>query len=486
MISKTMRGSADGLIMTEKVYQQICDTIGRHPAETGGLLGSSDGVRIDHYYFDVTANCTGGTYTMDYHALNNVIHRWNDVDINVIGFIHSHPFGYNKPSAGDEETASHIIDLLDVGGKLFTPIVQVSPRLDGTIEIYPYTIENTVNVHDQNLKILKSQPSNEAPKQQKGRTAPNRFQRIEGILPTNILAKKAVVCVGCGGSRTFLESLARCGVGTFVLMDGDTVEDTNIATQGAFCSEIGRFKTEAIRDSILNINPTAKVTCINQYLDSTISDSEFMKRIGVIDKPFSDVLLCGCTDNFYAQDRCAQLAVKFLMPYMAAQIYKDGNGHEVIFYYPHVTSSCPRCMLETRYRNVLTSTDPEQSAEGSSADTPVFLTDSLNNVKCMIAMKLLCCGEKDTAYCEDLEQIKDHNYVMTQWRTDFNTPPFQPLFDVEDKESDISIYGSTILLKQTPEANCPLCHGTGLPPQEGIPDTRECPNPYAAAAETAP
>ena len=67
-------------IMTDAVYDEIRRTIGCHYPEQGGILGSSDGVHIDHYYFDRTAQRTSATYTMDAAALNEVIHDWNDHD----------------------------------------------------------------------------------------------------------------------------------------------------------------------------------------------------------------------------------------------------------------------------------------------------------------------------------------------------------------------------------------------------------------------
>ena len=67
-------------IMTEEVHDAIRSTIGVRRPEWGGILGSSDGKRIDHYYFDQSAVRTGSSYTMDTDALNRVIHQWNDND----------------------------------------------------------------------------------------------------------------------------------------------------------------------------------------------------------------------------------------------------------------------------------------------------------------------------------------------------------------------------------------------------------------------
>ena len=90
------------LKMTRQVYDQICNTIGRRPPESGGILGSSDGGKtIDRFYFDATAKVTGGTYSPDTEVINRVLAHWDAQDILLVGFVHSHPQGYAKPSEGD-------------------------------------------------------------------------------------------------------------------------------------------------------------------------------------------------------------------------------------------------------------------------------------------------------------------------------------------------------------------------------------------------
>ena len=479
--SRAQNPASDGYIMTAEVYEQIRRTIGTRKPEQGGILGSSAGIHIDYYYFDKTADRTAASYTMDVKALNEVIHRWNDNGIQLVGIIHSHPQGCTRPSYGDMETAKHIIETIDVRGKFFTPIVQVSPRLNGDIKLYPYTFEQTVEMKDQPFRIQESAPgaAEERKRRELDKKARGRFKRIESVFPDRLMAKKTVICVGCGGSRPFIEALARCGVGHFVLIDADVVEDTNIATQGTFISEIGRYKTEVIRDRIMDINPLAQVICINRFLDSDMTDEQFKYETGITGRMKRDVLLCGCTDNFFAQDRCAQLSVKYGIPYLAAQIFAGGTGHEVIFSYPNVTKACPRCMLESRYRKALTSQD---SGTGSSAGAAICVTDYLNAIKTYVALSMLCYEEKATPYYHALDKLADRNYLMTRCSEALKAPAFEPLDALAEQEGDLSFPYATIAVGQTPEADCPLCGGTGrVETREGkISDTREIPNQYSA------
>lgn len=75
---------------------------------------------------------------------------------------------------------------------------------------------------------------------------------------------------GLGSNVAF--SLARCGVGHLRLVDFDKVDLSNLNRQQYFINQVGMYKTEALRENILKINPylhidivTKKVTKDNIY-----------------------------------------------------------------------------------------------------------------------------------------------------------------------------------------------------------------------------
>ena len=76
------------------------------------------------------------------------------------------------------------------------------------------------------------------------------------------IAKSRVAIFGIGGVGGYVcESLARSGVGAIDLFDMDTVSPTNINRQIiALHSTVGRYKTEVMRERILDINPECTVT----------------------------------------------------------------------------------------------------------------------------------------------------------------------------------------------------------------------------------
>lgn len=75
------------------------------------------------------------------------------------------------------------------------------------------------------------------------------------------LKKSKVIIYGIGGVGSFVcEALARAGIENIILVDYDKIEITNLNRQiHALHSTIGKQKTEAMKNRILDINPKAKV-----------------------------------------------------------------------------------------------------------------------------------------------------------------------------------------------------------------------------------
>ncbi len=70
------------------------------------------------------------------------------------------------------------------------------------------------------------------------------------------LRKARVAVAGLGGlGSNIAVSLARIGVGHLHLIDFDRVDITNLNRQQYFISQIGMYKTDAIRENLQRINP---------------------------------------------------------------------------------------------------------------------------------------------------------------------------------------------------------------------------------------
>ena len=86
---------------------------------------------------------------------------------------------------------------------------------------------------------------------------------IERLQSANILI------VGLGGVGSFAtEFLVRAGIGNLTIVDGDTVDITNINRQlPALNSTIGKNKTDVVAERILDINPEINLKKINEFLE---------------------------------------------------------------------------------------------------------------------------------------------------------------------------------------------------------------------------
>lgn len=82
------------------------------------------------------------------------------------------------------------------------------------------------------------------------------------------LKSSKVIVFGLGGVGSYTAmALARSGVGSLVLVDNDTVSVSNINRQAlAFHSTVGRYKTEVMRELLLDINPELKIEVHNTFV----------------------------------------------------------------------------------------------------------------------------------------------------------------------------------------------------------------------------
>ncbi len=82
------------------------------------------------------------------------------------------------------------------------------------------------------------------------------------------LKNSNVLIVGLGGVGSFAaEFVARAGVGKMTIVDGDTVDITNINRQlPALHSTVGLNKVDVVGDRLMDINPELELTRINEFL----------------------------------------------------------------------------------------------------------------------------------------------------------------------------------------------------------------------------
>lgn len=96
----------------------------------------------------------------------------------------------------------------------------------------------------------------------------SRTEMLVGADALAALSRKRAAIFGLGGvGGSAAEALARAGVGSFLLVDGDEVSLTNINRQAvAWRSTLGLAKTDVMRSRILDINPDARVELVKRFI----------------------------------------------------------------------------------------------------------------------------------------------------------------------------------------------------------------------------
>ncbi len=313
--------------MTRSVYEAIKATVGRHPAETGGILGGSrsDGV-VRYYHFDTAARRSGASYSPHTDSLNALLrNQWNPRGINMLGFVHSHPLYVRGLSTGDLSYARRILQWNEEIERLLLPIVFHQPD-GGQFRLHAYSVvrdkrrRNRVHIELHDLELVEDEaatkveearpaavpataaaPDATHPEPEQAASSrpdtpqtnailpvldgggpPNQidlcetFRRVRDAYDLGRLASCRVIVVGNGGAAQFIEELARAGVGEFVPIDPDVVSETNLATQQAYRRDIGRPKVECLKERILDVNPNALVEVRQQRLEE-IDDRDFQQ-----------------------------------------------------------------------------------------------------------------------------------------------------------------------------------------------------------------
>lgn len=522
-VAKFKKGVPDKSIrFSHKVLDDFRKNAGKYRAETGGLLGSTtDPHLIDLCYFDVHSKNTPGTFYYDVDSMSVVFREWKAKGYETNGIYHSHPLGVIRPSYHDISTALLHLRFFNLD-YFYLPILQSNRK--GTFTLYSYVVRRQGSNLNVNLEYVLQATENgykytsfsawnqeysieeldvyreridrvdcesrdteiveheaekamatESKTYEKGKAdimkertvtgTDNYFQKVKGLYPEHVL-DKVLIIVGAGGARSAIINFARCGFRNYILIEADTVSPSNIATQAVHISEMGKKKGEVIRDEILDVNPNACVVCVDRFLDDDMTDEEFKGYMDLFpDKKATDYLIFGCTDNFEAQKRSSLLALKYGTPYIAAMMYKAGAAAELIFTYPGVTESCPRCLLGSRFEKYENGFENDVD---SSACT-IFATERMNALKGYIALMLLMYHEDPgNPFNDMLDAVKNRNFVQIRLAPNLQDVLGIGVFDrVFAGAERYTFMDETVWIPQKPDHpsngydTCRLCGGTG-------------------------
>ncbi|NMG73139.1 HesA/MoeB/ThiF family protein [Aromatoleum diolicum] len=150
-----------------------------------------------------------------------------------------------------------------------------------------------------------------------------------------ILASRVLV-VGAGGlGSPAAMYLAAAGVGTLVLCDGDTVDLTNLQRQILHSAEgVGRLKVDSGRDTLLRLNPQARVETLPERLEGAALDEQVAAADVVLD----------CSDNFATRHAINRACVRYRKPLVSGAAIRF-DGQVSVFDLRQAESPCYHCLF---------------------------------------------------------------------------------------------------------------------------------------------
>lgn len=119
----------------QNVYDEIRSALGVRKPECGGVLGAHPGEPISKFYFDFSGNSTDDAYTPDYERINELLEKWAEEGVQMVGMIHSHANEGDFPSCGDLFYCEQILRSNPSISDFLLPIVTVNP-----FEIHMYRV----------------------------------------------------------------------------------------------------------------------------------------------------------------------------------------------------------------------------------------------------------------------------------------------------------------------------------------------------------
>lgn len=285
--------------------------------------------------------------------------------------------------------------------------------------------------------------------------------RSKGILEHSLLENSSVAIVGLGSFGSYVAvELAKAGVGNFHLFDFDRLELSNVVRHQCGIDDLGRFKTNAVRDLIKLKNPYANI--FNFEIDI---NREFGRFINAVKE--SDVLLC-LTDNNESRNRVNEFCIKNKKVVIFARAITRAEGGDVFILDGKniETAPCLTCLVgmglfkkaedeKTQFARIREETPAYVSDEDIEATIQVGLSSDINPI-CNMVVKLTLlelCKNKQSGL-ETLYQDLTARYYLWVNRREDKYKNWQPMEFYANKPSILRWYGAK--LKKDPI--CPSCN----------------------------
>ena len=201
------------------------------------------------------------------------------------------------------------------------------------------------------------------------------YSRSKGILESGLLEKRKVAIVGLGSGGSFIAvELAKAGVGHFVLVDFDRIELNNIARHVCGLSDLGRLKTNVLRDMLLNKNPFITI-------ETHCSDINKVQEARKILKDCD--LVIAATDNVRSRLNINSISIEYNIPTIFGKCSVRAAGGEVLRVRPN-DGPCFSCVFTNQ--SLEASQEEVSSFRQARASQPTYVSD--DEVKATIQVGL--------------------------------------------------------------------------------------------------
>jgi hypothetical protein len=172
----------------------------------------------------------------------------------------------------------------------------------------------------------------------------NLYRRIATPeYPLGIIIKKnvAIIGLGSGGSLIALY-LAKSGIGNLTLIDGDVIMDHNIVRHICSLKDVGRYKTLAVKDHILERVPTIKITTVEKPFSRENKNIEafFDYLLSKVD------LIVSATGDNIMNETINEFGYKRNIPIIFAGAFEKITGGIMIRIDPRKKSICYKCIYK--------------------------------------------------------------------------------------------------------------------------------------------
>ena len=162
------------------------------------------------------------------------------------------------------------------------------------------------------------------------------FDRIMPLVDVSMMQHKKVAVIGLGSGGGFgAVELAKSGVGSFTLVDFDRLQLENISRHTCGSVDIGRWKTRAIRDKILQHSSSAVIEC---YEIDVTEQTELLEAIVE-----SVDLVFVATDNEMSKYMINEACVSKRVTAVYGGVYERAFAGEVVLVTPD-RGGCYACV----------------------------------------------------------------------------------------------------------------------------------------------